>query len=269
MVQASVGFHCPECTKQAAKYSPVVTLRSLDVQPIVTQVLIALNVVAFVAVVAAGGSLSTGGGPLETKLALVGVQNYTFNPLTRVAMAIDGVAGGEWYRLVTGGFMHAGVIHIGMNMLVLWLVGSQLERVLGHARYLALYFACLLAGSFAVMLASPGDVTVGASGAIFGLFGAMFAFQRDRGINPMQSGLGGLIILNLVITFAIPGIAIAGHIGGLIGGFVTGWLLFQVERRYRQSWAGVALCLGLAGLFAIGAIWAADYFVANGFHAVI
>ncbi|MGZ4730152.1 MAG: rhomboid family intramembrane serine protease, partial [Acidimicrobiales bacterium] len=194
MVQASVGFHCPECTKQAAKRSPVITTRSLDVQPLVTQVLIGLNLLAFVATVASGGSLSGGGGTLTDNLALVGAGQFERNS------PVIGVASGEWYRLVTGGFMHAGILHIGMNMLVLWLVGAQLERVIGHARYLSLYIASLLAGSFAVMLVSPGALTVGASGAIFGLFGAMFAFQRDRGINPMQTGLGGLIILNLVIT---------------------------------------------------------------------
>jgi membrane associated rhomboid family serine protease len=262
MVQASVGFHCPECTKQAAKTSPTITLRSLDVQPIVTQVLIGLNVLAFLAVLANGGTLTGGGGTVSDNFALFASgQLVDSGPLV-------GVAQGEWYRLITGGFMHAGIIHIGMNMLVLWLVGAQLERVLGHARYLSLYVASLLAGSFAVMLASPNELTVGASGAIFGLFGAMFAFQRDRGINPMQSGLGGLIILNLVITFAIPGIAIAGHIGGLVGGFATGWLMFQLERRTRQVWPGVALCLGFAALFAVGGILAANYFVANNHHGL-
>ena len=269
MVQASVGFHCPECTKQAAKKSPVVTLRSLDVQPIVTQVLIGLNVLAFLATIAYGGSIADGGGTLTNNFGLFAYQSYYANALTHVpTAAVDGVAGGEWYRLITAGFMHYGILHIGMNMLVLWLVGAQLERVLGHARYLSLYFASLLAGSFAVMLASPGDLTVGASGAIFGLFGAMFAFQRDRGINPMQSGLGGLIILNLVITFAVPHIAIAGHIGGLVGGFATGWLMFQLERRTRQVWPGVALCVALSVLFAIGGIWGADYFLHQG-HAVL
>src|SRR4051794_26551925 len=114
------------------------------------------------------------------------------------------------------------------------------------------------------MLASPGDLTVGASGAIFGLFGAMFAFQRDRGINPMQSGLGGLIILNIVITFAVPGIAIAGHIGGLVGGFATGWLLFELEKRTRSAWPGVAMCAVLAGLFAVGGVLAANYYLLHG-----
>ncbi len=258
MVQASVGFHCPDCTKQFVKANPTITVRSLDVQPIVTQGLIALNVLAFLAVLANGGTLMGGGGRISDNFALFGVGQFTRGgPLV-------GVAAGEWYRLVTSGFMHAGIIHIGMNMLVLWLVGAQLERVLGHARYLSLYVASLLAGSFAVMLASPGNLTVGASGAIFGLFGAMFAFQRDRGINPMQSGLGGLIILNLVITFAIPGIAIAGHIGGLVGGFATGWLMFQLERRTRQVWPGVAVCVGLAVLFALGGVWAAHFYLVNG-----
>lgn len=263
MVQASVGFHCPECTKQGAKNSPVITARSLEVQPLVTQVLIGLNALAFVATIASGGSLMQGGGTLTDDLALVGAGQFVPRG------PIVGVAAGEWYRLITGGFMHAGLIHIGMNMLVLWLVGSQVERALGHARYATLYLAALMAGSFAVMLYSPGQLTVGASGAIFGLFGAAFALQRDRGINPMQSGLGGLIILNLVITFAIPGIAIAGHLGGLIGGFATGWLLFQIERRTRSAWPGIALCLGLSALFALGGIWAAHYYFDHFPNAVI
>ena len=263
MVQASVGFHCVECTKQGAKNSPVITARSLDVQPLVTQVLIGLNALAFVAMLASGGTLMQSGGSVSERFALVGAGLLERNG------PVVGVAAGEWYRLVTGGFMHASIIHIGMNMLVLWLVGSQVERALGHTRYAALYLAALMAGSFAVMLYSPGEWTVGASGAIFGLFGAAFALQRDRGINPMQSGLGGLIILNLVITFAIPGIAIAGHVGGLVGGFVTGWLLFQIERRTRSAWPGVALCLGLSALFAVGGIWAANYYFDHFPNAVI
>ena len=149
-----------------------------------------------------------------------------------------------------------------MNMLVLWLVGTQLERVLGHWRYLSLYVAALLAGSFAVMLYDPGILTVGASGAIFGLFGATFAYQRDRGINIMQSGLGGLILINLLITFAIPGISKAGHIGGLIGGRA------RRVRHVRARQAG-AHASGPAWpwppafsvAFLLGGIWAANYFV--------
>ena len=251
MVQASVGFHCPDCARAGARNSPVITARSLAVQPVVTQVLIGLNALAFAAVVARGGSLSNGDGPLSVDYLLIGGF-----PL-RNGSGI-GVAYGEWYRLITGGFMHAGIIHLGMNMLVLWILGSQVERILGHARFASLYLAALLAGSFAVMLANPAEPTVGASGAIFGLMGAALAYQRSQRINLMQSGLGGLILLNLMITFAIPGISIAGHIGGLIGGFITGWALFQVERRIRSEWAGVAVALGLAAVFALGGIWAAS-----------
>jgi membrane associated rhomboid family serine protease len=259
MVQASVGFHCPECTKQGAKNSPVVTLRSLDVQPIVTQVLIALNAIAFIGVLVTGGTLFGGGGSLSDNGSLFTFDAYTLVPRA----AVDGVAGGEWYRLITSGFLHVGLVHLGMNMLVLWLVGSQLERVLGHARFFGLYFVSLLAGSFAVVLAMPNTAAVGASGAIFGLLGAMFAFQRDRGINSMQSGLGGLIILNLVITFAIPGIAIADHIGGLIAGFATGWLMFQIERRTTAAWPSLVLCLGLSVAFFVAGILAANLYFLN------
>lgn len=258
MVQASVGFHCPECTKQSAKRSPVITSRSLDVQPIVTQVLIGLNALAFFYMLSKGGDVSNGGGTGTLDFGLLGA-----GAVSRTSPLI-GVASGEWYRLFTGAFLHHGIIHIGMNMLVLWLVGSQLERVLGHWRYLSLYVAALLAGSFAVMLYDPGIITVGASGAIFGLFGAMLAYQRDRGINIMQSGLGGLILINLLITFALPGISKAGHLGGLIGGALVGFAMFEIDKRVRTQWAGVALAAGFSVAFLLGGIWAANSFVANG-----
>ena len=252
MVQASVGFHCPECAKQGARNSPVITPRSLHFRPLVTQVLIGVNVLVLLAVVAGGGTIMGGGGKVELDYALINAY--------RDGGTFHGVAFGEWYRLVTGGFLHAGIIHLGMNMLVLWILGSQVERILGHARFAALYLAALLAGSFAVMLAPPWPVpgpTVGASGAIFGIMGAALAYQRAQRINIWQSGLGGLLVLNLVITFGISGISIAGHIGGLVGGFVTGWVLFQVERRIDKEWIGVAVALALAWAFALGAIWAA------------
>jgi membrane associated rhomboid family serine protease len=258
MVQASVGFHCPECTKQSAKRSPVITSRSLDVQPIVTQVLIGLNALAFFFLLSKGGTIQGGGGTATIDYGLLGAGAVSrFSP-------IIGVASGEWYRLFTGAFLHASIIHIGMNMLVLWLVGNQLERVLGHWRYLSLYVAALLAGSFAVMLYDPGILTVGASGAIFGLFGAMLAYQRDRGINIMQSGLGGLILINLLITFAIPGISKAGHLGGLIGGALVGYAMFEIDKRVRTQWAGVALAGAFSAAFLVGGIWAANAFVSNG-----
>ena len=264
MVQASVGFHCPECVKQGAKASPTITARSIASRtPIVTYTLIALNAAAFLAVLAGGGSLTGGGGRVTLDYGLVGA-GYT----SASSNSLVGVAAHEWYRLFTGAFLHAGIIHLGMNMLVLWLIGAQLERALGAVRYIVLYVVSLVAGAFAVMLVDPNIITVGASGAIFGLMGAAAAFQRSRGINLFQSGLAGLIILNLVISFTIPGISVAGHVGGLIGGLGTGWLVFEIERRTRSVWPVVALGIVLTVALTFAGVWAASSYRVTG-HALL
>jgi membrane associated rhomboid family serine protease len=259
MVQASVGFQCPECTRQGAKASPVITARALTTRPpYVTCVLIALNVAGFLAVLQSGGTLTDGGGTFTEHFGLIA--SYPFSSI--------GVARGEWYRLFTGGFVHAGLIHLGMNMFVLWIVGSQLERLVGAVRYLSIYVVCLAAGAFAVMLADPAALTVGASGAIFGLMGAAAAYQQARGINLMQSGLGALIVINLVFSFAVPGISIAGHIGGLIGGLVLGWLMFRLEGKVRSEWVAATLAGAITVLLVYGGYWAATQSVTLG-HAVL
>jgi membrane associated rhomboid family serine protease len=260
MVQASVGFHCPECVKRAAKASPTVTARSIaNRPPVVTYALIALNAVAFLAVLAGGGTITDGGGRVTLDYGLVGAGYTSAN-----SNSIVGVAAHQWYRLFTGAFLHAGIIHLGMNMLVLWLIGTQLERALGAVRYIVLYVVSLAAGAFAVMLVDPNIITVGASGAIFGLMGAAAAFQRSRGINLFQSGLAGLIILNLVISFTIPGISVAGHIGGLIGGLGMGWLAFEIERRTRSEWPVVALGIALTAALTLAGMWAAHSYLVTG-----
>jgi membrane associated rhomboid family serine protease len=267
MVQASVGFQCPECVKQGAKNSPVITARSLAArQPYVTYALMALNVAAFLAILHGGGSLMDGGGTFAQDYGLTASGSFPaasgqFGPLV-------GVANGQWYRLFTNGFVHFGLVHLALNMFVLWIIGSQLERVVGAVRYLALYVTCLAAGSFAVMLASPNNLTAGASGAIFGLMGAAASYQRSRGISLVQSGLGALIVLNLVFSFTISGISVAGHIGGLVGGLVVGWLVFQLEGRVRSEWVAAALCGAITLALVFGGIWAANQFASTG-HAVI
>ncbi len=261
MVQASVGFQCPECVKQAAKSSPTITARSLQREPIATYVLIALNVAAFVYLVARGGTIGNGGGPADLDYGLVGAGLGPNGHLV-------GVGTGEWYRLFTGGFLHAGIIHLGLNMFVLWIVGRQMEQILGPARYVALYIVALVAGAFAVMLVDPNALTVGASGAIFGLMGAAASYQRSRGINLMQSGLGALIVINLVFTFAVPGISIGGHIGGLVAGLITGWLIFELEQRVRSEWPALLLCAGLTVALTLGGYWAAHHYLMTG-HAII
>ena len=140
-----------------------------------------------------------------------------------------GVAHGEWYRLVTAGFLHVGIWHIALNMLALWFLGSQLEPLVGRVQFGVVYMTSLLAGSLGVIILSPNEVTVGASGAIFGLLGFAVAFQRSRGINIWQSGLGMILVLNLLFTFGVNGISIGGHIGGLIGGWLCGFIVLRAH----------------------------------------
>lgn len=255
MTQASVGYHCPECLRRHAAggtgFASVVPTR---VDPVATKVLVAMNVAAFLLVAVASGAgdlFALPSSQLVRDLALVG---GGFDP---GRMAWIGVAEGEWWRLVTGAFLHAGILHLGMNMLALWVLGGMLEPVLGRARFVALYAASLLAGSAGVMVLDPDALTVGASGAIFGLMGAAVALQRARGIDPWRSGLGGLILVNLLITFGVPGISVGGHLGGLVGGAVAGTLLFALERRGAPVGAAVAACAAAGVAFAVLAVAAA------------
>ncbi|MEO6317652.1 MAG: rhomboid family intramembrane serine protease [Acidimicrobiales bacterium] len=221
MRQASVGFHCPECTKSGAQ--KIVRPRDLVTRPIVTQVLIGLNVaVALVGMSMQGDQLVLDGGLIADGF-LGGGERI-------------GVANGEWYRIVTSGFLHSGLLHLGFNMFVLYQLGQLLEGALGRLRFTTVYFVAMLSGSLGVMILSPDRLTVGASGAVFGLMGAAVATLRQRGIDVMSTGLGGTIVLNLVITFTLSQyISVGGHVGGLIGGFLAGWLLVDLGPRYLKD----------------------------------
>ena len=128
-------------------------------------------------------------------------------------------------------------------MLLLWLFGRELEPQLGTPIFLGIYFSCLLAGAFGALVFSPDALTVGASGAIFGLMGAAAAILYARGINPFQTDIGMLIVFNLVLSFVLSNVSVGGHVGGLVGGIIGGLAVAAGERR-RQSWIGWA---GLAG----------------------
>ncbi|MCW2989989.1 MAG: rhomboid family intrarane serine protease, partial [Solirubrobacterales bacterium] len=210
-----------------------------------TFALIAINVIAFLA----SGQFGVQGGSgtkLYTDLAL-------FGP------AID--IGHEYWRLVTGGFLHAGLLHIGFNMYLLYILGQMLERTVGSVRFAFLYFAALLAGSAGALVITPDAFTVGASGAVFGLMGATFLEMRHRGGNPMEGGvfgsIGGLILINLVFSFTFNGISVGGHIGGLIGGGLVA-LAYQQADRLRQP------LLAYAGAVAVAVAAAAIGIVASG-----
>ena len=238
MHQASVGFHCPECTKGSGQH--VVTARQLRGAGglLVTNVLIAANVAVFVAGLGDG---------LQTRPAVI-VDGGLAGPL---------VAAGEWWRIFSSGFLHANLIHIGFNCLVLYQLGQLVEPVLGRLRFAAAYGCSLVAGSFGVLLIDPNALTVGASGAVFGMMGVAVALMRQRGINPFQTSLGGTIMLNLLLTFSIRGISIGGHVGGLVGGLAAGWLLTELGDRTRSPLVPVAAVVALgAVLFGGGLVLA-------------
>ncbi|HWX75769.1 MAG TPA: rhomboid family intramembrane serine protease [Solirubrobacteraceae bacterium] len=231
MTTTPVGMRCPECSKQRTK---VMRLREMSTVPRVTYALIAINVIAFLAegnITATGGGLGNG---VYQKGALLGSSQF---------LAGQGVAHGQWWRIITGGFLHENLIHIGFNMYVLYVLGRMLEPALGSFKFAAVYGVALLTGSLGALLVSPHSLTVGASGAVFGIMGASAMEVRARQIPIMQSGVGGLILINLVISFTIPGISWGGHVGGLIGGAVASEVI-RLGDRYRAralAYAGVAL----------------------------
>jgi membrane associated rhomboid family serine protease len=234
MTPTSVGMRCPECAKQKTK---VRTVRTMATEPRVTYALIAINVIVFLAI--------TRGSRLYADLALLG----HFGSVPGL-----GVEHGEYWRLVTSGFLHASVLHLFFNMFLLYMLGQELERQIGSSRFAALYGASLLAGSCGALIVKPEALTVGASGAVFGLMGAMVIEQRARGFDPFSGGLfggiGGLIVLNLVLSFAVSGISIGGHIGGLVGGTVSAWLMQEAARRKLSTAAQLGAC-GLVSAVAV------------------
>lgn len=271
MNQASVGFHCPECLKEGSQRVYRGPGAVGEAKPTLTYVLIAINVAAYVAgVVWTGGAIAFSGGSdklisnggLTASLAVPGPSGHVCVTTRGVFTACDivGVAHGQWYRIVTSGFLHYGLVHLGLNMVALYFLGMIVERVAGRWRFGLIYAVSLLAGSFGALLLSPDALTAGASGAIFGLFGAVFAAARARGIAMRQTGLVGWLVADLAFTFLVPGISVGGHVGGLIGGFLAGLAMLELPGRLR-SWpsrarvaAGASLCVALGVLCVVGAL---------------
>lgn len=240
---AAVGSHCTECVKAARPPARERARRwNASAGALVTKVIIGMNLAVFALNAAgSGGAMQGRGGNIQRDLALFGPR----------------VADGEWYRLVTSGFVHYGLLHLGFNMLILYQFGQMLEPALGRTRFVALYLAALLGGSFGAVLLSPLAFTAGASGAVFGIVGAAAVGLRQRGVNVWQSGVGGLLAINLVLTFALPGISIGGHLGGLAAGAAVGSVMLRNPAARRSVALGVAVAaVTIAGL-AAAAIWAA------------
>lgn len=246
MTPTPVGMRCPECASQRTRVVRNAGGPSgLEGAP-ATYILIAINVIAFLAEIGTGsGGLSGASGSVFGHYSLLGA----------------GVSEGEWYRLVTGGFLHAGLLHIGFNMFALYIVGRVLEPAIGTPRFLALYFASLLAGSFgALLLTGPFDPTIGASGAIFGIFAATGILARGRGMTTLANEIGFLIVINLLFTFSIPGISIGGHLGGLVGGAICALAIVAGDRGKlgpRRQAVELLVMLAVAVISVLGALAAA------------
>ena len=233
MTSTSVGMRCPECARQRTK---VKTMRGVE-EPVLTYALIAINVVVALGVLLSGASATDGLGG-SSLLA----EGWVSRP---------DVEDGEVWRLVTSGFLHSGFLHLLFNMYILYILGTMLEPGIGRVRFAVIYFVSMLAGSFGALLLESTAPTVGASGAIFGLMGAAVVVMRNRGIDPMESGLALMIGINLLISFVVPGISIGGHIGGLIGGALAAFLMFDVADRVRLPQVVPTLLAGAIGVVAI------------------
>lgn len=233
-----VGIRCPEHAGQpqgAARVVGSVRRRSSGRTGLVAMGLVGLNVLVYFAQLAQGAPVQANAGSIFNDGALYG-------PL---------VADGDWWRLITAAFLHYGPFHLFLNMLVLYLFGPPLESVLGSARFLLLYVAAGLAGSAGALLMNPEAVTVGASGAIYGLFGAMLVLER-QGTYVFGGSVIPLLVLNLAITFLIPNVSIGGHLGGLAGGALAILVLSRFGQQ-RVAYARHDL-LGYAGLVAVGVL---------------
>ncbi|MGW1667532.1 rhomboid family intramembrane serine protease [Streptomyces sp. NPDC002324] len=242
MVSASVGFQCPECvrggsgTGHAPSASAPRTLAGGTVAAdprLLTKILVGVNLLLFLVQQAVGDTF-------EGRFDLIG---RAWDP--ELGSSLQGVAEGQWYRLVTAMFLHGSVTHILFNMLSLWWIGGPLEAALGRARYLTLYVVSGLAGSaLTYLLAAPNQPSLGASGAIFGLFGATGVLMRRLRYD--MRPLIILLVINLIFTFSpMFNIAWEAHVGGLVGGVLIGYAMVHAprERRALIQYGACALVL--------------------------
>jgi len=239
MTPTPVGMRCPDCAREKTRVTrggSEFTRGRLGDSP-ATVILIGLNVIAFLAELATGsGGISSANTPLLNDYGLFGAA----------------VADGQWYRLVTAGFLHAGLMHIAFNMVALWFLGEVLEPSIGTVRFVLVYFASLLAGSFgALLLSGDTTMTIGASGAVFGVFATVFVVAQGRGLSHIASQIGIILGINLLLTFTISGISIGGHLGGLVGGAICGLLIIAGERGHLGAGGKV---IEYGGMVAVGAV---------------
>lgn len=234
-IEAPVGYQCPECASGGV---PVRRLRDLQADFTITKALVGTIAVIYLA-----------------------TQAIDFPVMRTFGLIPVAVGDGNWWMVISSGFLHANLMHIAFNGILLWRLGELLEPRIGHRAFGALYAFGLAGGSLGVMLlawitvatplatipilgfalaTSPVSVTVGASGAVFALMGAAMSAMRSRGINPWRTDIGTLVLLNLVLTFLIPGISVGGHVGGFLAGMLGGRLLTSTRTTVLASLAVAA-----------------------------
>ena len=246
MNAAPVGFQCPECVQEGNKSvrqarTPIGGEVATQ-DDLVTKILIGVNALVFL--------ISLAGEGVTARLGLYYFASYQGEPI--------GIADGEWYRLITASFVHAGLLHFLFNMYALWILGQSLEPVLGRWRFIALYIISALGGSMVSLLyLPPGVASVGASGAIFGLFGAVFVVTRRFG-----GDIRGILVLlgiNLLIGFVFPGIDWRAHLGGLVTGAVLAAAFVYAPRKQRLLWSILACLIAIAVILVLVAGRANDF----------
>jgi len=264
MIEAPVGFRCPECVKEQSprgSRAKVVTrgqIRSrwgaaggvMSGGAPVTKVLIGINVALFLGELLFGAVGIMGGGSTGMLVDM--------GALVPAYVAIKH----DYWRLFTAMWLHGGLLHVAFNMYALYIGGSYLEMIAGKGKYLAIYLIAGVAGNVAVyLLAAPISVTIGASTAIFGIFGALFTYSlhnRDSAVGRALQSMGTVILINLVITFVVPGISWQGHVGGLIGGVLAVEALTWFGRRdLRRPWGArdAALLAGIVAILVVAVLW--------------
>lgn len=264
MVFAAVGIKCPDHAGGPAKTHPqhrparrarVAAQRPLSlrhgVAP-VTRFLIALNVLIYLVQLGSGAGFSANSGWIFDHLALLRDASYCSEyGLCAPNSTLDGagLAHGEFWRIISAAFLHFGPIHLLMNMLGLWWLGAPLEEAIGSRRYTLLYIVGGLAGSAGALVANPNSITVGASGALFGIMGAMLVLQYQATGSFAGPALT-LIIVNVAFSFAVSNISIGGHLGGLAGGALAGVALSRFGRGHMAY--GRLGAVGIAALVGIG-----------------
>ncbi len=257
MRDAAVGFHCPSCVAEGAKSTRQGRAAYGGRRPgnpaLTSMVLIASNVAVWLAIVATGGGASRLVNELALRangLCVLAGGGREIPESICPGTFYPGVADGAGWQVVTSTFTHVEIWHIAFNMLALWFLGPQLELAIGRVRFLALYLLSGLAGSALVMWAAPEyQATLGASGSIFGLMGALLVLAVKVGGNVQQ--IGTWLLLNLVITFTFPNISWQGHLGGFVGGALVAAVLVYSPRDRRATWQLVGLVL--IGVLVLGA----------------